>query len=352
MRHTLNPRYLVAAAAIFLSAACGSATSTQPDVAAETPAYRWEDDLRQRLAVDFSATEEQVTEYIRRYIPDLTAAQMRAWGGFGGVGVYGYRRHAALLPCRRAQPLPHRPAVPGHKAGGRRRRTQQQRAGKPQKHSGDYIRGHSRRTHSRTEAHARDLYAHSRGGCRACGRDHTLLAAISAARRSPPERRAASVDERTELHNRPRRVPPQHALHGAEGRCGRACDLQRDIRIHLRGRAARPAVNRVAPVRHHVGRIPRVHIRARAAHTLHAAVARPCRTRRRRCRHTRAEGRTDLPIHLRTLSVGLGTRILHHRQHTRICGRQRPRRLRAGEPALHHPLPHKRHTRPDSRAAS
>ena len=35
---------------------------------------------------------------------------------------------------------------------------------------------------------------------------------------APPERRAASVDERTELHNRPRRVPPQHALHGAEGR--------------------------------------------------------------------------------------------------------------------------------------
>lgn len=85
MRHTLNPRYLVAAAAIFLSAACGSVTSTQPDVAAETPAYRWEDDLRQRLAVDFSATEEQVTEYIRRYIPDLTAAQMRAWEASGAL---------------------------------------------------------------------------------------------------------------------------------------------------------------------------------------------------------------------------------------------------------------------------
>ena len=85
MRHTLNPRYLVAAAAIFLSAACGPATSTQPDMAAETPAYRWEDDLRQRLAVDFSATEEQVTEYIRRYIPDLTAAQMRAWEASGAL---------------------------------------------------------------------------------------------------------------------------------------------------------------------------------------------------------------------------------------------------------------------------
>ena len=85
MRHTLNLRYLVAAAAIFLSAACGSATSTQPDVAAETPAYRWEDDLRQRLAVDFSSTEEQVTEYIRRYIPDLTAAQMRAWEASGAL---------------------------------------------------------------------------------------------------------------------------------------------------------------------------------------------------------------------------------------------------------------------------
>ena len=113
MRHTLNPRYLVAAAAIFLSAACGSVTSTQPDMAAETPAYRWEDDLRQRLAVDFSATEEQVTEYIRRYIPDLTAAQMRAWEASGALGVWlSTARGTTSMPPRATSSASTRSAGP------------------------------------------------------------------------------------------------------------------------------------------------------------------------------------------------------------------------------------------------
>lgn len=45
----------------------------------EHPSYSWEDDLHARLLRDFDRTEAQVTEQIREYIPNVTAAQMRAW---------------------------------------------------------------------------------------------------------------------------------------------------------------------------------------------------------------------------------------------------------------------------------
>lgn len=41
--------------------------------------YSWESDLEERIRVDFGRTEEQVREYISRYIPDVTDEQMREW---------------------------------------------------------------------------------------------------------------------------------------------------------------------------------------------------------------------------------------------------------------------------------
>ena len=41
--------------------------------------YTWEDDLHQRLLADFCLTEQQVKDYIRKYIPEVTDEQMRRW---------------------------------------------------------------------------------------------------------------------------------------------------------------------------------------------------------------------------------------------------------------------------------
>jgi hypothetical protein len=44
----------------------------------ETP-YTWTADYHQRLLTDFCLTESQVKDYIKKYIPDVTEAQMRQW---------------------------------------------------------------------------------------------------------------------------------------------------------------------------------------------------------------------------------------------------------------------------------
>lgn len=41
--------------------------------------YSWEADLQQRISIDFSKSEEQVKEYIRKYIPNVSDQQMREW---------------------------------------------------------------------------------------------------------------------------------------------------------------------------------------------------------------------------------------------------------------------------------
>lgn len=41
--------------------------------------YSWEADLHHRLLTDFSKTRDQVKEYIRKYIPDVTDRQMDEW---------------------------------------------------------------------------------------------------------------------------------------------------------------------------------------------------------------------------------------------------------------------------------
>ena len=62
---------LYALALLVLASACGTGMSHKP--------YTWEDDLHQRLLTDFCLTEQQVKDYIRRYIPDVTDEQMRQW---------------------------------------------------------------------------------------------------------------------------------------------------------------------------------------------------------------------------------------------------------------------------------
>lgn len=60
-----------AALCLLLSSACQTRPSATP--------YSWETDLHQRLLTDFCLTEPQVKDYIRKYIPDVTDKQMRAW---------------------------------------------------------------------------------------------------------------------------------------------------------------------------------------------------------------------------------------------------------------------------------
>ena len=41
--------------------------------------YSWEEDLAYRIGVDFCRNEEQIRDYISRYIPDVSDEQMRKW---------------------------------------------------------------------------------------------------------------------------------------------------------------------------------------------------------------------------------------------------------------------------------
>ena len=47
------------------------------------PKYSWDKDLSQRLAVDFDRTEAEVKDYIARYIPEVTDAQIADWTASG-----------------------------------------------------------------------------------------------------------------------------------------------------------------------------------------------------------------------------------------------------------------------------
>ncbi len=64
-------RLLYGIAALVLASACTTKVSDK--------SYSWDEDLQQRLRVDFCLTEAQVKEYIRKYIPDVTDGQMRQW---------------------------------------------------------------------------------------------------------------------------------------------------------------------------------------------------------------------------------------------------------------------------------
>ena len=94
---------------ILLSALALLATSCNQ----RDPGYSWEEDLAYRESVDYTWTPEQVKEYIRKYIPDVTDEQIAYWTENGpleakeidGKLMY-YRRTAAGLflvdpECRR-----------------------------------------------------------------------------------------------------------------------------------------------------------------------------------------------------------------------------------------------------------
>lgn len=66
--------------ALLLVASATAATAQTPYIM--QPAddkYSWEADLHHRLLTDFSKTRDQVKEYIRKYIPDVTDRQMDEW---------------------------------------------------------------------------------------------------------------------------------------------------------------------------------------------------------------------------------------------------------------------------------
>lgn len=64
-------RLIYAAALLMALSACNTRTGVEP--------YSWENDLHQRLLTDFTLTRAQVKEYIAKYIPDVTDAQMDQW---------------------------------------------------------------------------------------------------------------------------------------------------------------------------------------------------------------------------------------------------------------------------------
>lgn len=68
---TIMKRLLYLVCLFVFASACASKQDAKP--------YSWEDDLQQRLLIDFSLTESQVKAYIRKYIPDVTDEQMRQW---------------------------------------------------------------------------------------------------------------------------------------------------------------------------------------------------------------------------------------------------------------------------------
>lgn len=83
------------AAVLVLVVAC-ACTSRQ-----STPPYSWDKDYHQRLLTDFCLSESQVKDYIKKYIPDVTNEQMRAWEKSGALecmtidGEKKYFRNAA-----------------------------------------------------------------------------------------------------------------------------------------------------------------------------------------------------------------------------------------------------------------
>lgn len=66
--------------ALLLVASATAATAQTPYIMQPADGkYSWEADLHYRLLTDFSKTRDQVKEYIRKYIPDVTDRQMDEW---------------------------------------------------------------------------------------------------------------------------------------------------------------------------------------------------------------------------------------------------------------------------------
>ena len=89
-------RYFIAALALLCAVSCSEQKPVKD--------YSWEKDLHERLLVDFNKNEEQIKEYIKRYIPDVSDEQMRAWEESQALeymiidGQKRYFRHRYLVP--------------------------------------------------------------------------------------------------------------------------------------------------------------------------------------------------------------------------------------------------------------
>ena len=50
--------------------------------------HGWHKDRQNRIAIDFNKTHEEVKNYIKRYIPDVTDSLMEAWEQSGALETY------------------------------------------------------------------------------------------------------------------------------------------------------------------------------------------------------------------------------------------------------------------------
>ena len=64
-------RYIILAIALLTMVGCSEQKPVKD--------YSWERDLNERLHVDFTQNEEQIKNYISRYIPDVSDEQLREW---------------------------------------------------------------------------------------------------------------------------------------------------------------------------------------------------------------------------------------------------------------------------------
>ena len=64
------------------------------------PKYSWKEDLEYRLDVDFNKTREEVTAYIKQYIPEVTEEQIDAWTASGKLEAM--ERHGEIRYFKRA----------------------------------------------------------------------------------------------------------------------------------------------------------------------------------------------------------------------------------------------------------
>lgn len=121
MKHThiIRPAILAAAIAMAMPQSAGAQgpyTIYRPD-----NAYSWESDLHHRLEVDFCKTKDEVVAEIRRYIPDVSEAQLAAWERSGALEtrtIDGKKLyfHAAARNLFRIDPICH--AIKVEKDGG------------------------------------------------------------------------------------------------------------------------------------------------------------------------------------------------------------------------------------------
>lgn len=80
-----NMTHTIAAAALLIATALPSAAQKQYIMLPGDSTYSWAADLHHRLLCDFTKSRSDVEAYIKKYIPDVTDAQMDAWEKSGAL---------------------------------------------------------------------------------------------------------------------------------------------------------------------------------------------------------------------------------------------------------------------------